>query len=318
MKKELGIFTGKTVKDACAQAEEATGKKIEELVVEVLEEGKKGGIFGIGAQDAKILVSEEIEDKTDGQRAVEFLTGLMKLLHIEAQPVLEREEEKIEISLNATDSHEVIGKRGATLDAIQNLAGAIANIGRDKYKRVVVDCENYREKREETLRRVAVKTAEKAVRQGRKISLEPMSAYERRIIHSALADSTEVKTVSEGKEPRRFVVVVPNELKPYRAGDKGRRRFNDRESGRGPRGGRGKEGRDRERESGYSRRPRREYTEEEKQERSRVGGGTGFGAKSDYSYKKTSSVVFGTFLGNSRDAEKPAEPVAENTEKTEE
>ena len=298
MKKLLGEFIGKTVEDAVKAAVAATGKTEEQLEVEVLEKGKVT-FFGIGSVKAKIRVYE-VQQLTDGERAVNFLNGLMEHLKAHAVARLVAEEEKIVIELDTDNTQSVIGKRGVTLDAIQSLAGAVANIGREEYKRVVVDCENYREKREETLRRVAQKTAEKAVRQGRKISLEPMSAYERRIIHAALADSTEVKTGSEGREPRRFVVVIPNELKPYNRERKNNNSF------RGGKGSRGKfnKGERREKGSKFERsesvKPRREYTEEEKAARSRVGGGTGMGGSDGAAYKKNSSIVFGTFLGNSR------------------
>ena len=313
MKKELGEFTGKTVEEAFSAAVAATGMPADELECEVLEEGKTG-FLGIGAVKARIKVYAQ-EKTTDGERAVQFLDGLLKLLSIEAEPRLVREEEKIEIELQTEDTHAVIGKRGIILDALQSLAGAVANTGREEYKRVVVDCESYRENREETLRRVALKTAQKAVRQGRKISLEPMSAYERRVIHSALADSTEVKTGSEGKEPRRFVVITPNELRPYsRDRRQGGRSDFRREGGRGSRGSFNREYGNRDRRQGgrggdgrgefrrdFSR-PQRRYTEEEKAERSRVSGGTGMGGTNSEqsSYKKSSSMVFGTFLGNSR------------------
>ena len=310
MKKDLGEFTGKTVEEALAAAVAATGIPAEELQTEVLEKGKVT-FLGIGSVKARIRVFTE-EKASDGERAVAFLEGLLKRLSIDAVPRLVREDEKIEIDLETADSHAVIGKRGFILDALQSLAGAVANTGREDYKRVVVDCENYREKREETLRRVAQKTADKAVRQGRKISLEPMSAYERRVIHSALADSTEVKTSSEGKEPRRYVVVIPNELKPYYRDRRQGGRNDFRRGGKGSSRGsfnRGEYNRD-DRRRGEGRgefrrdfnKPHRRYTEEEKAERSRVSGGTGMGGASGEqpAYKKSSSMVFGTFLGNSR------------------
>lgn len=151
---------------------------------------------------------------TDGERAVEFLDGIMELLNIPATNELVENEENTKINVITTSTYSVIGHRGEILDSLQVLAGAVANIGREEYKRVVVDCENYREKREDTLKRLAQKLAEKAVRTGRKVSIEPMSPYERRIIHSALSESTEVKTVSEGKEPNRFIVIVPNNRRP--------------------------------------------------------------------------------------------------------
>lgn len=134
----------------------------------------------------------------------------MDRMEIVAKVSLVSEEEKIEINVVAESSASVIGYRGEVLDALQSLAGAVANMGNKTYVRVVVDCENYRGKREDTLVNLAEKLAAKAVRQGRDISLEPMGPYERRVIHSALAASEEVTTTSEGKEPNRYVVIVPN------------------------------------------------------------------------------------------------------------
>ncbi len=340
MKKEVGTFTGKTPQEAFHSALAELKGDEKSFSYEILEKGKPGGFLGIGAVKAKIVVYHEEEEPvsalektavgksvekksveksapkkeraafaprpasggTDGERAVEFLKGLMEILDVEATPVLEKEEEKIEINLSTQNTRGVIGKRGVMLDAIQNLTGAVANIGRDEYKRVVVDCDGYREKRDETLAHVAKKTAEKAVRQGRKIRLEPMSAYERRIIHSTLADSTEVKTASEGKEPRRYVVVIPNDVKPYEKKSGGR--YNDRYGDRDRRRG------DRDRNGNRPPvRKMRTYTEEEKRERSQVSGGTSAYNPSagESAYKRSSSIVFGTFLGNSKDEESQKE-----------
>ena len=158
-------------------------------------------------------VHRDAQGRTDGERAVEFLEGLFDILRITACTELMREEEKIEINVTAANTTAIIGKRGAMLDAIQTIAGAVANTGREEYKRVVVDCENYRENREATLQRLAAKLAQKAVRFEKKIRLEPMNPYERRIIHSALADNPDVTTQSEGKEPHRYVVIVPNNVR---------------------------------------------------------------------------------------------------------
>ena len=120
------------------------------------------------------------------------------------------------------------------------MAGTVANAGKEDYKRVVVDCEGYREKREETLKSLAVKLAQKAVRTGRKVALEPMNPYERRILHSALSESTEVKTESEGKEPNRYVVIIPNNLKndgygrDRRGRNNGKGRYDNKRSSSAP------------------------------------------------------------------------------------
>ena len=189
------IFTGKSSAEAIEAGLRELGVSREDVEIEILEEGKKK-LFGSTPAKVKLTVKE----LTDGQRAVRFLEGLLPLLGSEAQPKLAGEDEKIVIELDADTAKGIIGRRGEVIDAIQALAGAVANTGRKEYKRVVVDCGNYREEREETLKRVAEKLAAKAVRTGKRVRLEPMNPYERRIIHSALADSTEVYTKSEGKE----------------------------------------------------------------------------------------------------------------------
>ena len=195
-------FIGKSVEAAVEEGLKSLNLSKEEAEITVLEEGKKG-LFK--STPAKVKICKKM---TDGERAVEFLDGIMELLNIPATNELVENEENTKINVITTSTYSVIGHRGEILDSLQVLAGAVANIGREEYKRVVVDCENYREKREDTLKRLAQKLAEKAVRTGRKVSIEPMSPYERRIIHSALSESTEVKTVSEGKEPNRFIVTV--------------------------------------------------------------------------------------------------------------
>ena len=271
-------FTGKTVDEAVDEGLKALGLSREEADIQVLEEGKKGGLFTKGVK-ARVRIGRK---KTDGERAMEFLDGVFGLLGITATTELEETEEHTKINVITPNSYALIGHRGEILDALQVLAGAVANIGRKEYERVVVDCENYREKREETLKRLAGKLAEKAVRLGRKLSLEPMTPYERRIIHAALADSTEVKTASEGKEPNRYIVVVPNNL---RAGG-------DRFEKRG-RGGYGRDRRNGDRDGKpFERRERRERDGKpfEKRERHAF-------APAQRPAKRT--PYFGTYLGNS-------------------
>ena len=145
------------------------------------------------------------------------MEGLLKILNVEAEVELVSESEKVEINVKSNDTTAIIGKRGVMLDALQTLAGAVANTGRDEYRRVVVDCENYRDNRENTLTKLAGNLAQKAIRLGKKIKLEPMNPYERRIIHAALSEIEGVKTVSEGKEPNRYIVVIPENLEDENA-----------------------------------------------------------------------------------------------------
>ena len=263
------VFTAKTVDEAIAEGLSALGLTLDEAEITVLEEGKKK-IFG--SVKAKVQVKKRA---SDAERAVEFIDGLLEILKISAVSEIVKNADDITIEIKATNSAKVIGKHGDVLDAIQCLAGAVANTGRDDYKKVVVDCENYRQQREETLVKLAEKLAAKAVEKGRKLILEPMTPYERRIIHSALASNEEVKTVSEGKEPNRYIVVIPNNADPD---DRGlhygeRRHGGDRHSrhGHGDRKGHGRGG--------------------DRRDKKPSGGS---GAK-----RGKKEIVFGTFLGNS-------------------
>jgi spoIIIJ-associated protein len=217
---EYKVFTGKTVDEAIELGLAELGIDRESADIRVLEEGKKR-LFGSTkarveiapkAEEKTVVTSPVVSDKTDGERTVEFLDGLFKLLNITACTELVAEGEKVEINVTAANTTAIIGKHGAMLDAIQTLAGAVANTGREDYKRVVVDCENYREAREATLNKLAENLAQKAIRLGKKIRLEPMNPYERRIIHAETPEREGVTTQSEGKEPNRYIVVIPENL----------------------------------------------------------------------------------------------------------
>ena len=304
-------FTGKTVEEAVENGLKELGLTKENAEIRVLEEGKKK-LFGfskarveIAAKDsetketapvqAQVETAANGENATDGERAVVFLEGLFSLLKITACTELVSEGEKIEINVTAANGHSVIGKHGEMLDALQTLAGAVANTGRDDYKRVVVDCENYRENREETLKKLANNLAQKAVRLGKKIQLEPMNPYERRIIHAALSESEEVKTESEGKEPNRYLVVIPNNLEDpdapaIPARNERRNDRNGRFSGNGRSGGFGRDRRGNGNRNGGFNRDRRGNGGKRFNDGSSSSGGTAL---------KSSNDFFGIFLGNS-------------------
>ena len=285
------LFSGKTVEEAVETGLSAMNLTKDDVEIEILEEGKKK-LLG-KALSAQVRITEK-EKLSDAQRAVKFLEGLFEVLDLKAEPVVTEEDEKIVIMLNADTAKGIIGRRGEIIDAVQTLAGAVANTGRRDYKRVVVDCGNYREEREETLKRVALKYAAKAVKLGKRMRLEPMNPYERRIIHSALADNEEVTTKSEGNEPSRYVVITPKNRKPFRKND------------RGDRGGKGGY-KDRNRSFDREKKPypRRELPEEATPESS----GTSF-KRSESSFRKGGfSGFFGTYLGNEDDA--PADPTDE-------
>ena len=203
------VFYGKSVEEAIDIALNELNITKEQAVITVLEEPQKG-FLGIGGKNAKVEVNKK---ENDGERASNFLNGLFELMKIPATTELKENGDKIIIDVLTTKPTALIGYRGEVLDALQTLAGATANLLNDEYKKVVVDCENYREKREETLISLANRIADKAVKYGKKFSLEPMNPFERKIIHSALTDNENVKTESQGAEPNRYIVVIPNNLK---------------------------------------------------------------------------------------------------------
>lgn len=283
------IFSGKTVEEAVQNGLTELGITHEEAQIEVLEEGKKR-LFGSIPAQVKITVIPKL---TDGERAIEFLKGLFELLGQEVEPSIAEEADRIVIDLSTETTKGLIGRRGEMLDAIQTLAGAVANTGRQEYLRVVVDCGSYRDERESTLKHVAEKMAAKAVRIGKRVRLEPMNPYERRIIHAALAENPDVTTKSEGKEPTRFVVIIPKNMKTF---DK-RNNRNDR-NGRGGRDNR--YGKRDDRRGGFEKKPyqKRELPKDDTPQTT----GTSLNRGSGGAYKKGGfNGFFGTYLGNSRD-----------------
>lgn len=142
-------------------------------------------------------------------RIAGFLTGLLEHMDSPAAvKVYEEEKGRYKAILEGQKLGALIGRRGETLDAIQQLTNYAVNHGQNRRVRVHVDCENYREKREESLQRLARKTAGKAVKYRKNMMLEPMNAYERHVIHTALQDVPGVTTYSTGVDPNRRVIVA--------------------------------------------------------------------------------------------------------------
>lgn len=139
--------------------------------------------------------------------AVDFLKEVTEKMGLIVTVTAEENENSIYIDINGKDSGTVIGKRGQTLDAIQYLTRLVVNKDDEKYKRVVVDAENYRAKREKTLEQLASRLAEKVVRTKKSVRLEPMNPYERKIIHATLQSNPKITTRSEGEEPYRRVII---------------------------------------------------------------------------------------------------------------
>lgn len=206
------MITAKTVEEAIAQGAAQLGVAEEEVDIEVLVQPKKG-ILGIGAVAAQVRVSYT----RDGAGvAFGFVRSLVESMGLDASVTMEtgvgEDGDETQIRIEGEDAGALIGYHGETLDALQYLAGLAANkkeegAGKSEYTKVVVDIENYREKREDALRGLARRMAGKVQKYHRNITLEPMSPYERRIIHSEVQKVAGVTTESIGEGDGRRVVI---------------------------------------------------------------------------------------------------------------
>ncbi len=157
----------------------------------------------------EIVPAQQADRATAAGRAQEFLQELTKLMGVNVSVAVATDEEgNVRVNMEGDTLGILIGRRGETLDALQYLTSLHVNKGQNDYTRVTLDTEGYRAKREEALVRLANRMANRAQKTGRKVSLEPMNPYERRILHSALQDHPAVTTHSEGEEPNRHVVIT--------------------------------------------------------------------------------------------------------------
>ncbi|EKQ57780.1 MULTISPECIES: RNA-binding cell elongation regulator Jag/EloR [unclassified Clostridium] len=196
---------GKTVEEALNKALVELDTDKNRVNIEVLDHGSKGLFNVIGVKPARIRVSK-MYDYIDEAR--NFIANILNCMEIEAKIDIKEENDTVIINLSGDKMGVIIGYRGETLDSIQYLVSLVVNkVHEFPHKKVIIDTENYRSKREETLKGVALKTANKVKKTQKVFKLEPMNPYERRIIHSALQGDALVNTYSEGEEPFRRVVV---------------------------------------------------------------------------------------------------------------
>lgn len=195
---------GKTVEDALKNALQELKLTEDKVEYEVLDEGNKG-FLKFGARPARIKVKVKRDYIYEAKT---FLREVLVNMGVKAEIRVKEEDNVVKFTLNGPDMGILIGYRGETLDSLQYLVSLVLNKGHEtEYKRVILDTENYRVKREETLKRLARRIAEKVKTTQKQVKLEPMNPYERRIIHSALQNDAYVETYSEGDEPYRRVVV---------------------------------------------------------------------------------------------------------------
>lgn len=198
---------GKTVEEAITSALEVLQISREEAKINVIEEPERGFLGFLGGKSALV----EVEAKKDpAQIGREFIEELFSSVTLEVEVEVkdyDQQNDQITYNLNSPDLGIIIGHRGETLDALQFLTSLVVNKNTDQYVRIILDAEGYRERRKQTLVRLAKKMARKCINKGRKVVLEPMPPHERRIIHMTIKENSRVKSYSEGEEPFRKVKI---------------------------------------------------------------------------------------------------------------
>ncbi len=198
--------SGQTVEDAVQSALQQLDITKDQAEIEVIDEGKKGflGIFGSALAIVKVK-----EKRNNIDEAEAFLREVAANMGIEVSITKTVEEKHVTFEMNGDKIAVLIGKRGKTLNALQYLTQLVLNKQGNTYYSVTVDAEGYRKRREETLVDLAHKMRDKALRLQNKVALEPMPAYERKVIHSALQQYDDIHTYSDGTEPHRHIVIQP-------------------------------------------------------------------------------------------------------------
>lgn len=198
--------SAKSIDEAVEQALAQLGLKLEQVTVEVLEQPAKA-LFGfIGGRPAKVRVTTRQVDPVEVADA--FLKQIFTTMKITVSVEKITTEDHVLFNLRGDDLGVLIGKHGQTLDALQYLVNLAANRDAEERVRIVLDVEDYRKRRADTLTQLALRLADKVKRRGEKVILEPMSSHERKIIHMALQNDHRIATYSEGEDPFRKVVIA--------------------------------------------------------------------------------------------------------------
>lgn len=197
--------TGKTVEDALRLALIRLGATEDEVTYEILEEGSKG-FLGLRAKEYKIAVQKK---ENPASAAEQFVSEILTNMGIKFSLDVSEVEDELRVDITGEDVGLIIGKHGSTLDSIQYLTNLVVNKKFDRLIRVRIDIGGYREKRLEVLENMASRLAVRVRKSKKAIALEPMNAYERRVIHTFLQKESGIGTKSEGFDPDRYVVIYP-------------------------------------------------------------------------------------------------------------
>ena len=206
-------FEGKTTEEALENASRELALQPEELNFDILEPGS-AGIFGlVGGKKAKIKVTLEKPEETNNENGIqlarEALEKILELIPVETTVNAEQTDGKIALSIEGDKSGLLIGRRGKTLDALQYIVNKIVNKALDKKTYVVVDSENYRKRREESLTQLALKMGDKAKKIKKPVSTNLMNPHDRRIVHLTLQEDIDLETKSRGDGLLKKVVIIP-------------------------------------------------------------------------------------------------------------
>jgi len=198
--------SGKTEEEAIESALNQLGLHRDDVSVEIIEQAKSG-FLGLKSSPAIVKVIYDVKENRT-EKVESFLVGLLERMDVEANVEVSGNDDTINVILTGKDPGALIGRRGETLDAIQHLANYAVNKGASSRVRINIDAENYRQRRNETLESLASRTAGKVMKYRRNMTLEPMNAYERHVIHSALQDYENISTDTVGSEHNRRIVVA--------------------------------------------------------------------------------------------------------------
>lgn len=198
--------SGKTIEEAIDAALKELGVLRENVEIDVLEEPSRG-LFGfLGAKPGRVrvrLINKPVV------RAKQLIEQVLETMDLSVELNITENDHGLYVGMQGPDLGILIGRRGETLDALQYLVNLAANKNLENRQKIILDVEGYRKRREETLRNLAFKLADKARLKGRSVVLEPMNSRERRIIHTALQGRNDIYTFSEGEEPYRKIVITP-------------------------------------------------------------------------------------------------------------
>lgn len=204
---------GKTVEEAIRKGLEELKVSRDDVKIEVLEEPSSGGVLGIlSAKMARVrlTVDKKISDEQANStkaKLEEILSNMFKITGEDLEYSIEKKNNQLLLTINGDKVSHLIGYKGKTIESFQSLLNSMLQREDEEYAKVFVEINDYKKKKEEKLKKLANKMADNVIRFRRPIKLEPMSAYERLIIHTELANRRDVETESIGEEPRRRVVI---------------------------------------------------------------------------------------------------------------